>query len=122
MEVKKTERGWAGHFCCAERCKFRRNTLLEFNDIKIVVSTVGLMKTLDEKKYEKVNIHGYFETKAFYSDEEDKRYNDADVEREVNFESNWYIKKIDADDKANEMHEKVVKEISDKLKKGFYCA
>jgi len=122
MEVKKTERGWAGHFCCAERCKFRRNTLLEFNNIKIVVSTVGLMKTLDGKKYEKVNLHGYFETMAFYADKEDKRYNDADVERGVKFESKWYIKKIDADDEANEMHETVVKEISEKLKKGFYCA
>lgn len=115
--VIRSERGWAGHFICADRCKFRRNTLLTYNDIKIVVSTVGLMQI--DNKYETIGADRHFETMAFHSDKSDTRYNDADVSKQIHFDSDWAIAEIDADDKANEMHEKVIAEISEKLLNGY---
>ena len=55
---------------------------------------------------------------AFHADKNDKRYFDADVSKRVHFDSNWAIAKVDADDKANEMHEAVVLEITNKLLAG----
>ena len=115
--VKRTERGWAGHFICADRCKFRRNTLLEYKDVKIVVSTVGLMVV--DGKFEEIGYNRYFETKAFHVDKSDTRWFDADVSREIKFQSEWSISEIDADDKANEMHENVVDELTSKLINGY---
>jgi len=114
--VIRTERGWAGHFICANRCKFRRNTLLAYNDIKIVVSSVGLMEI--DGKFDTIGHNRHFETMAFHSDLTDKRYYDADVSKQVFFDSEWAIAEIDADDKANEMHEAVVLEITNKLLAG----
>lgn len=126
QKVKRTERGWGGHFCCCDDCLFRRNTLLEYQDIKIVVSTVGLLKNYkwketkndkDINRFTTIGINRFFETMAFHANN-DKRYFDADVSRQINFESPWAIAELNADDKANDMHEKVVEEISDKLLNG----
>ncbi len=122
MKVKRTERGWAGHFCCADRCLFKRNTLLECNNTKIVVSTVGLMRDLlGENKFMEIGYKRYYETMVYHADPNDTRYHDIDVSREVSFDSPWAIDELDADDKANLMHEKVVEEITNKLKKGMLC-
>lgn len=117
MEVKRTERGWAGHFICADRCRFRRNTLLEYKDIKIVVSSVGLLTT-DDKSFDTVGLDRYFETMAFHSKKDDDRFNDIDVQKQVYFNSDWYISVVDADDKANIMHDVVVDEITNGLLSG----
>ena len=119
-KVKRTERGWAGHFCCSSRCLFRRNTLLEYKRIKIVVSTVGLMENPlpREERFMEIGFGRHYETMAWHSKKDDKRYHDMDVNREVSFESNWAISELDADDKANDMHEKVVEEISRGLESG----
>lgn len=117
MEVKRTERGWAGHFICADRCRFRRNTLLEYKDIKIVVSSVGLLTT-DDKSFDTVGLDRYFETMAFHSKKDDDRFNDIDVRKQVYFNSDWYISVVDADDKANIMHDVVVDEITNGLLSG----
>jgi len=118
-EIKRTERGWAGHFCASNKCWFRRNTLLEKDDIKIVVSTVGLMEVNNKKEFQQIGIDRYYETMAFFSDSKDTRYHDADVSKEINFDSPQAIGEIDADDKANDMHETVVSEIINKLQQGI---
>jgi len=119
--VKRTERGWGGHFIAASRCSFRRNTLLEYFDVKIVVSTVGgfVCKDTNDKLFiEQIGHNRYYETMAFYSDPKDARYHDADVQRPIDFNSKWGIDHIDADDEANDMHEAVVAELTTKLLAG----
>ena len=118
MKVRRIERGWAGHFICANRCRFRRNTLLDNGISKVVVSTVGLMEDPSEAGFTEIGSGRYFETMAFYA-EFDGRYWDADVTREISFDSNWSLAEVDADDRANDMHEAVVDEISLKLKSGI---
>lgn len=115
-EVKRTERGWGGHFCGFENCRFRRNTLLEYKDMKIVVSTVGQMYNARvSKKITEIGWERYYETRAFHADTADLIYHDADVSRQVNFESKWSLSKPSQDNEANDMHEAVVKEITSML-------
>ena len=110
--VKTTERGWAGHFICAYKCQFKRNTLLEYKDIKIVVSTVGeMLQDVNKRKYDTRGVGRNYETMAFHSDPKDTKYNDADVSRRVSFDSEWQIKELGKDNEANDMHENVVDEI-----------
>lgn len=116
--VNRTERGWAGHFICADRCRFRRNTLLEKDGLFVVVSSVGLMED-GEGGFEQIGLERHFETVAFFSKQNDFRYHDADVTRQIYFDSPWRIGIPDADDKANEMHEVVVSELMDKMDKGL---
>ena len=114
--VNRVERGWGGHFCCARYCLFRRNTLLEKDGVYIVVSSVGSMVIYG--KLETVGLGRYYETMAFFSDESDTRYHDIDVSKQISFDSEWAIAEQDADDKANDMHETVVAELSRKLEEG----
>jgi hypothetical protein len=116
--IKRTERGWAGHFICAHDCLFRRNTLLENSDTgaKIIVSTVGLMRR--GESIETIGFNRYYETMAFAA-EYNGRYWDAKVSREVDFDSQWSIAEPDGDDKANDMHEAVVEELSNKMLLGY---
>ena len=118
-KVKITERGWAGHFICANRCRFRRNTLIEYKDIKIVVSSVGLMEGLDGRSFEPIGAFDrYYETMCWYADLNDTRYYDIDVEKQISLDGQWAIDEVDADDKANVMHDNAVEEIKARLISG----
>jgi hypothetical protein len=90
--------------------------LLEKDGVYVVVSSVGSMVINGE--LDTVGLGRYYETMAFFSDEGDSRYHDIDVSRQISFESEWAIAEQDADDKANDMHETVVLELSKKLEEG----
>lgn len=126
MEVLRTERGWAGHFISANQCMFRRNTLLECNGRKWVVSTVGNYIP-DQRLTEPVAVGAgrWYETMAFEADI-DSPYLDADVCSQISFDSQWGIfgnswKDVyrrcngKPDLVANLMHEKVVEELTEKI-------
>jgi hypothetical protein len=119
MFVKRSERGWPGHFICSNRCNFRRNTLLEYGDIKIVISTVGNMQHIAGKP-EKTGTNCYYETMVFHADKYDLMYHDADVDKQVYFNSPWHIDKLyhGVDVDADIQHENVVNEITENLLKG----
>lgn len=115
--IKTTERGWAGHFICADRCLFKRNTLIEGDHDSVVVSTVGSMRTLKGDAIETIGAFGrYYETMVFGAHEVGG-YIDANVSDKREFESDWCIcadsvedLPEDVDNKANDMHDKVVAE------------
>ena len=86
--------------------------------MKVVVSTVGrLRKDMISDTYEDLGYKRYFETMAFMADEDDK-YNDADVEREIQFDAKWSLPSPDMELEADAMHEDVVTELSKRLVDG----
>ena len=121
MKVKRTERGWSGHFCRGRECLFRRNTLLESDVARIVVSTVGAMDVNGDNigyAREEIGIGRYYETMAFHVDVGDMEFSDADVGRPIWFDSPDGIHDKYADNEANAMHEDVVAEITKRLAEG----
>lgn len=124
-EVNVTERGWAGHFIASSRCLFRRNTLLEYKSRKWVVSTVGAFRNY-KNKIDSIGHRRWYETMAFEASEKNG-YIDANVEKEISFDSECGIwgdswKEVcencngTPDNAANDMHDKVVSELIDKIK------
>jgi hypothetical protein len=119
--AKRTERGWAGHYIQAKNCLFRRNTLVEYDNKRIVVSTVGARYNQKEDKYEPINLadNRLYETMTFEAELVGETYFDADVTKQIKLDSPWVIcgeLSFDSDYYANLMHEKVVEEIMNKIK------
>lgn len=115
--VKRTERGWAGHYICADQCMFKRHTLLEFKGINIIVSTVGQQFRTNNHKPVMVGSGRFYETlvfKAKYSDSTPKMLI-ANVNEQIEFDSNWMIENPHKHLEANQMHEDVVSEIMYKM-------
>ena len=127
-EVKRTERGWAGHFICSRDCGFRRNTLLEYGNRKWIISTVGAMRNRQTHEMEMIGYDRWYETMCFEAKLQDG-YWDADVEKEIFFEDGedleWGIygeswkevmeKYKTPDETANEIHESIVSYMEGKI-------
>ena len=115
-EVKRTERGWAGHLICSHDCLYHRNTLLEYVDKKVVVSTVGRYRpNKNSREFEPIGLDRYFETMAFIGSELETSDIDADVTQQILFDSNWSLPQPDMENEADEMQEAVVAEITKDL-------
>jgi hypothetical protein len=83
--IKITERGWAGHFCGANSCRFRRNRLIEKESgERIVVSTVGNWLPWNETTIQQIGAGRYYETMAFKAQYQHP-YWESDVEEELAF-------------------------------------
>jgi hypothetical protein len=69
-----------------------------------------------------IGLGRYYETMAFHSDPDDTVFHDADVSREVSFDSKWAIGEVAdcTDNEANDMHEAVVFEIMSRVSAGEY--
>lgn len=119
--LKRTERGWAGHFCASTYCNFHRNTLLEYGETRLVISTIGNYRPWPKEELETVRPKRYYETMVFRAKKEGA-YWDADICDEYSIDSNWEIcadspKQLpyDVDNKADILHETIVEEFIDKL-------
>ena len=127
MEVKRTERGWAGHFIAADHCRFRRNTLLEYEDKKWIVSTVGCFFSLYNGSIDTIGYNRWYETMVFEGEMQDG-YIDINVEKQIESDNDWGIwgdtwdevmkTYHTPDNAANDMHERIVDEMTEKIQKG----
>lgn len=128
--VTKTESGWPAHFCCGNRCVYHRNTLLEWHDIRIIVSTVGSFMP-DPGRSDEIDHIGYSDGK--------KKFYETMVFEAIFINPYWEInvtKPIypnaqvaiaatsakdlprEVDNLADQMHETVVQEICEAMQNG----
>lgn len=110
-----TERGWAGHYCLAEYCRFHRNTLVRYGTKRIVVSSVGNCRLPNYEGMQEIGLNRLYETMVFWARLEPAGYWEADVCKEISCfpsELPWCILKNharnDIDNQANEVHERMV--------------
>lgn len=111
MEIKQTERGWPGHFCCSERCVFHRNTLLQYGETRIVVSTVGdFLINPSDRDYTTLGGGRYYETMIFHAENTGTPW-DADVTREITISLPTSVFEQFAVNAPDIMHNNAVEEI-----------
>lgn len=125
MSVTRVERGWPGHFICAGRCLFRRNTLLSTEDGRhYIVSTVGNHRDRDTGELETIGCDRHYETMVFKGALEGK-YIDISVTDDISLGVGWAIEvnktnRDNVDNLANDMHERNVVELQRRLELGAH--
>lgn len=82
MEISVKERGWPGHFICASRCIYRRNTLVSDGERHIIVSSVGGYHESDNKPVRQIGCDRYYETMCFIGKQQGP-YIEIEVSREL---------------------------------------
>ena len=119
-EAKTTERGWPAHHICRTRCVFHRNTLIEYGNTRIIVSTVGNFRAKRNGKeiIDTVGHDRYYETLVFGAVKEEGYWEIDGRQFDVN--GKWSIDHCEykADAEANRMHDNFVKRLVKKLKDG----
>ena len=122
--VIRTERGWAAHFCASQSCLFRRNTLLELGETRIIVSTVGDYRPRDTIGMDMIGAGRYYETLVAYAYDADGYWEmDPDREIEPRAASAICAKSIKdlpplVSNVADRMHDRVVDEMIELLSVG----
>lgn len=121
-EVKVTYRGWPGHYILGDRCVFHLNTLLEAGQARVVVSSVGNLRSQGHLSHASepigslVNPH-YFETKAFWAQEKDG-YWEAATSNEIKLLlPETVVRNLDpgCDEQAQRIHEAAVQVVTEQL-------
>ena len=115
-KIITSERGWPGHYILGARCMFTRNTLVEYGEQKVVVSTVGMQLDIHTPPlgtvYEEIAAGRYYETLSFAGALSNIDTVEADVSREVSTKLPWAIAEQFKNVEANIMHEATVVEVS----------
>lgn len=120
IKATVTYRGWPGHYILSHRCVFHLNTLIELAGIRVIVSTVGNLRTKDNKQDE-VGSGCYYETMAFPALLEDGYWDaDTDTDKLVSISGRSRVNHMTrtSDTEAQEMHEAAVADITSRIRKG----
>lgn len=122
-DIKITERGWCGYLKGYADCLFRRNTLIEYRDKKVVVATLGNYIDWLNEEVSPVKDSMWYVTIAGYATK-NEGYWDMDPQRRIKINGRHYITgTFDEllatyeciDETANDMHEAIVVEMMDRI-------
>lgn len=120
-KVKITYRGWPGHYCMGSKCVFHLNTLVEVGDVRVVVSTVGNLRSGLPHMYgaEEVGCGRYYETMAFRAALIDG-YWDQESGQSISLSGKTAVTRMtkQCDQEAQDMHEVAVRAITNRILSG----